>query len=61
MVGHSHKSMFSSLAGVTDDRFVPTVAATTLAAERGADLVRVHDVAAAVEAIGTVRETTGGR
>jgi dihydropteroate synthase len=43
MVGHSRKSMFGL---VTDgDRLPPTLAVTALAAERGADVVRVHDVA----------------
>jgi dihydropteroate synthase len=34
------------------------VAATALAAERGVDVVRVHDVAENVAAVRTARETT---
>ena len=51
MVGHSRKSMFEAAAGEAGDRLAPTVAATALAAERGADVVRVHDVAENVAAI----------
>ncbi|USZ69025.1 dihydropteroate synthase [Halorussus salilacus] len=53
LVGHSHKSMFG-LIGEDGDRTAATVAGTTIAAERGADIVRVHDVAenaAAVRAV----------
>ncbi len=59
MVGHSNKSMFADVAA--DDREAPTVAATALAAERGADLVRVHDVAPNAAAIRTARATLDGR
>ena len=45
LVGHSRKSMFSKIDSEPDDRLDATVAATALAAERGADIVRVHDVA----------------
>ena len=45
LVGHSHKSMFDHVDRTPDDRLEATVAATALAAERGADIVRVHDVA----------------
>ena len=45
LVGHSHKSMFDHVDRTPDDRRDATVAATALAAERGADIVRVHDVA----------------
>jgi len=53
MTGHSHKSMFEDVSPEFDDRLAPTVAATALATERGADLVRVHDVAANVAAVAT--------
>ena len=56
MVGHSRKSMFDRVASEGEERLAPTVAATALAAERGADIVRVHDVAENVAAIG-VAET----
>jgi len=59
MVGHSHKSMFADLAG--DDRAAPTVAATALAAERGVDLVRVHDVEPNAAAVRTARATLESR
>jgi dihydropteroate synthase len=45
LIGHSHKSMFGAVDRGPDDREHATVAATALAADRGADLVRVHDVA----------------
>jgi dihydropteroate synthase len=51
MVGHSRKSMFEGADVADDDRLTPTVAATAIAADRGADLVRVHDVAENVAAI----------
>lgn len=59
MVGHSHKSMFERVGYGPDDRLAPTVAATALATERGADLVRVHDVASNVAAIATAEGTAG--
>lgn len=58
MVGHSHKSMFEHIGCCPDERLAPTVAATALAAERGADIVRVHDVAENVAAVGTAESTT---
>jgi len=45
LVGHSRKSMFGEIDSEPADRLEATVAATALAAERGADIVRVHDVA----------------
>lgn len=54
LVGWSRKS---SLAGMADvplgpgDRLIPSVAAALLAIERGARVVRVHDVAATVQAV----------
>jgi dihydropteroate synthase len=44
MVGHSHKSMFDLAGYEHGERHAPTIAATALAAERGADVLRVHDV-----------------
>jgi dihydropteroate synthase len=44
LVGHSHKSMFTHVGEAAGDAPNATVAATALAAERGADIVRVHDV-----------------
>jgi dihydropteroate synthase len=54
LVGHSRKSMFSAIDSEPDDRLDATVAATALAAERGADIVRVHDVAANRDAVDVV-------
>jgi dihydropteroate synthase len=45
MVGHSRKSMFADVASAGGDRLPPTLAVTAMAAERGTDVVRVHDVA----------------
>jgi dihydropteroate synthase len=57
LVGHSHKSMFG-LAGYDDgERLPPTVAATALAVDRGADLVRVHDPVENVAALRTALTT----
>ncbi|MFB6300331.1 MAG: dihydropteroate synthase [Halobacteriales archaeon] len=54
MVGHSHKSMFDLLGYGADEREHATVAATALAADRGADIVRVHDIPENVAAIRAV-------
>jgi dihydropteroate synthase len=45
LVGHSHKSMFTLTGQDADERLPSTVAGTAVAADRGADIVRVHDVA----------------
>jgi len=58
MIGHSHKSMFKQAAGSDGDRSAPTIAATALAAERGVDIVRVHDVSPNVAAIATATQTS---
>ncbi len=52
LIGHSHKSMFDSITD--EDRTAATVAGTTIAAERGADIVRVHDVEENVAAVRAV-------
>ncbi|MFC4440123.1 MULTISPECIES: dihydropteroate synthase [Natrialbaceae] len=57
LVGHSRKSMFERVDCQPSDRLPPTLATTTMAAERGADVVRVHDVRENAAAIGTVRAT----
>jgi dihydropteroate synthase len=52
LVGWSRKSTLGRLTGrAVDDRVGPSVAAALLAVERGARVVRVHDVAATVEAL----------
>jgi dihydropteroate synthase len=45
LVGHSHKSMFEAVGETAGDCLSATVGASALAAARGADIVRVHDVA----------------
>jgi len=54
LVGHSHKSMFSLVGAEAGNCLDATIAGTTLAAERGADIVRVHDVPEAVTAVDIV-------
>ena len=51
LVGHSHKSMFGAVGRDADQRLEPTIAATAVAVEHGADIVRVHDVAENVAAV----------
>lgn len=52
LVGWSRKSSLGAVTGcAVDQRLVPSVAAAVLAIERGARVVRVHDVAATVQAM----------
>ncbi|HET7323580.1 MAG TPA: dihydropteroate synthase, partial [Halococcus sp.] len=51
LVGHSHKSMFDLVGSDAGERLPATVAASAIAAERGADIVRVHDVKESVAAV----------
>ena len=52
LLGVSRKRFLGDLTGRTvDDRDAATVAATTLGASAGAAVVRVHDVAAALDAV----------
>lgn len=52
LVGISRKSMLGTLTGrAVHDRLAASVAAAVLAAERGASIIRVHDVAATVDAL----------
>lgn len=56
LVGISRKSMLGALTGRgVEQRLAPSVAAAVLAAERGARLLRVHDVAATVDALKLVQ------
>jgi dihydropteroate synthase len=55
LVGHSHKSLFELIGRGPDDRSSATIAATALAADRGADVIRVHDVAENVAAVDVAR------
>jgi dihydropteroate synthase len=58
MLGHSRKSMFAGVSGDGDDRLPPTLAATAMATERAADVVRVHDVAENAAVVRTVDAAT---
>jgi len=51
LIGHSRKSMYKAIDYADDGRLTPTIAGTALAADRGADVVRVHDVRENVAAI----------
>lgn len=53
LIGTSRKSFLGKLAGRhnPDDRLFATAASTTIAVERGAQVLRVHDVAAARDCI----------
>jgi dihydropteroate synthase len=56
LVGWSRKSSLGAVTGCdVQDRLIPSVAAALLAIERGAHIVRVHDVAATRQAL-LVRE-----
>ena len=57
LVGHSHKSLFAAVDRDHGERLPATLAATALLADRGADLVRVHDVPENVAAVRTALET----
>ncbi|MDS0257983.1 dihydropteroate synthase [Haloarcula sp. S1CR25-12] len=51
LVGHSHKSLFGLVGERPGDCLEATIAGTTMATERGADVIRVHDVAENVAAV----------
>ncbi|MBU3628323.1 dihydropteroate synthase [Polynucleobacter sp. AP-Reno-20A-A9] len=52
LAGISRKSMIGKITGKdTNDRVAPSVAAAIMAADRGAQIVRVHDVAQTVDAL----------
>jgi dihydropteroate synthase len=56
VVGPSRKSFIAAVDGaVADERLGGTIAACLLAAERGARVLRVHDVAAIRQALGVAR------
>jgi dihydropteroate synthase len=63
LVGLSRKSVIGALTGrAVGERLAGSLAAAVLAVERGARLVRVHDVAATVDALRVawaVREAVG--
>ena len=56
VVGLSRKSMLGKASGrPVDERLAPSVAAAVLAAEQGARIVRVHDVAATCDGLDVLR------
>lgn len=57
MIGHSRKSMFKHMGCQSGERVPPTLAVTAMAAERGADMVRVHDIAENAAVVQTVAKT----
>ncbi|MEY7850803.1 dihydropteroate synthase [Natrarchaeobius sp. A-rgal3] len=57
LVGHSHKSMFAHVGCDAGERLEATVAASALATDRGADIVRVHDGPENVAAVRTALAT----
>lgn len=61
LVGVSRKSMLGALTGrPVEQRLAASVAAAVLAAERGAGMLRVHDVAETVDALKVVRALQTG-
>ncbi|MES2187861.1 MAG: dihydropteroate synthase [Pseudomonadota bacterium] len=56
LAGWSRKSSLGAVTGLAvDDRLAPSIAAALLAVERGAAIVRVHDVAQTVAALKVLR------
>ncbi|SDQ99951.1 dihydropteroate synthase [Natronobacterium texcoconense] len=53
LIGHSHKSMFGHVDREAGERLAATVAATAIATDRGADVIRVHDGSENVAAVRT--------
>ena len=61
MVGLSRKSMIGTLTGaVLNDRIAGSVAAALIAVQKGAGIVRVHDVAATRDALAVWRGVSSG-
>jgi dihydropteroate synthase len=59
LVGWSRKSSLGAVTGCeVGERLVPSVAAALLAVERGAKVVRVHDVEATVQALAVWRHAS---
>lgn len=63
LAGISRKSMLGKITGRenADDRIAASVAAAVLAAERGADILRVHDVAETVDAVKIIHALRANR
>jgi dihydropteroate synthase len=60
VVGFSRKSSLQRLVGHTDDLVSASVAAAVAAYERGATILRVHDVRAHVDALAVARAVVAG-
>lgn len=63
LAGISRKSMLGKITGraAASDRVAASVAAGVLAAERGASILRVHDVAETVDAVRVIHAMRDGR
>jgi dihydropteroate synthase len=62
MAGLSRKGMLGAITGrAVTDRLAASVAAAVVAAEQGASILRVHDVAATVDAIAVIRAVDTAR
>lgn len=61
MAGISRKSMLGAITGREDpaDRTAASVAAALIAVQRGADIIRVHDVAETVDALKVLQASSG--
>lgn len=61
LIGLSRKSMLGAVTGRSvDERLAASVAGATIASMKGAQIIRVHDVAATVDAIKVVQATLTG-
>lgn len=58
LIGHSQKSMFGGIGYPKGKRDAPTVATSAIAAAKGADIIRVHDVESTVAAVRTAEALT---
>jgi dihydropteroate synthase len=62
MAGLSRKGMLGAITGrAVTDRLAASVAAAVIAAQQGASILRVHDVAATVDAVAVVRAVDTAR
>ncbi|MBS3745705.1 MAG: dihydropteroate synthase, partial [Wenzhouxiangellaceae bacterium] len=63
LAGLSRKSMLGRITGRenADQRVAASVAGAVLAAERGADILRVHDVAETVDAVKVIHALRANR
>ncbi len=58
LIGHSQKSMFGGIGYPKGERDAPTVATSAIAAAKGADIIRVHEVESTVAAVKTAEALT---